>query len=263
MDFFTTRKIFPWLYSLKDPNNVFCYLLIGEEKALLFDTAYGIGDLPEAVRKITDKPLTVVLSHAHVDHACGAYQFNEVFMHEADFSVCEIHTCEEYRREAVKEMASNGIPLPDSFDRDAYYKAGTGNLKKLEIGRVFDLGGLNPEVIQMEGHTPGSIGLLVREFKVLLDGDAANSHIWMFLPESLPISEYIAMLERTMLLDFDKFIVGHSDEPLPKSDMLNYLSAARNANMEKAKPYRIFPQFGGYLYQESSAGIVFNESKLG
>ena len=51
--------------------NVYCYLLIGKERALLFDTAYGVGNLREFVEGITDKPVTVVNSHGHFDHTGG------------------------------------------------------------------------------------------------------------------------------------------------------------------------------------------------
>lgn len=43
--------------------NVYCYLLVGSERALLFDTAYGEGNLREFVEEITDKPVMVVNSH--------------------------------------------------------------------------------------------------------------------------------------------------------------------------------------------------------
>ena len=70
------------LLCIYDPESVFCYLVVGNERALLFDTAFGIGSLPGAIRKITDKPVTVVLSHGHTDHANGAYQFDEAWLHK-------------------------------------------------------------------------------------------------------------------------------------------------------------------------------------
>ncbi|MCJ7550582.1 MAG: MBL fold metallo-hydrolase, partial [Anaerolineae bacterium] len=54
------------------------FLLIGQDKAMLIDTGMGIGDLRGAVRKITDKPLVVVISHGHVDHTGNARQFEEI-----------------------------------------------------------------------------------------------------------------------------------------------------------------------------------------
>jgi glyoxylase-like metal-dependent hydrolase (beta-lactamase superfamily II) len=266
---FKVKEIYPWLYSIYDPQDVFCYLAVGKQRALLFDTGYGIGSLPSAVSEITDKPLYVVLGHGHIDHANGAYQFEEAWLDEKDFELCRLHTSENFRRTIVKGLKENRVALPDGFDPEAYIKAGTGNLKKLEPGRVFSLGDLNIEVVGMEGHTAGSIGLLAREHKVLLDSDSANPHVWMFLNESLPLSQYIAMLERVAKLDFDTFFVGHSDIPIPKSYFQKFINAASHASVEKSEPYWIspdliamFPDLKGFLYREDGVEIVFSEAKL-
>lgn len=38
-----------------------CYLVVGDTKALLFDTGIGVGNIAETVSKITHKPLSVVI----------------------------------------------------------------------------------------------------------------------------------------------------------------------------------------------------------
>jgi len=255
---YVVREIHPWLYSMCDPDGAFCYLAVGDERALLFDTTHGVGSLPDAIRGITDKPVEVVLGHGHLDHVGGAYQFDEVWLHEADFDLCHKHASMKARGRGVDEKT-----LPKDFDRDAYLNAGAGNLKKMDVGQVFDLGGLHMEVVGMEGHTAGSVGLLALEHRVLLDSDSANAHVWMFLRESLPLDRYVAMLERVIRLDFDVFFTGHSDEPRPKSDFQKFIAVARNASVEKARPYPILPDFGGYLYKEDDAAVVFHPDKMG
>jgi len=262
MSYYSVRKIYPWLYSLRDPQNAFCYLAVGSERALLFDTAFGIGSLPEAIRETTDKPVTAVLGHGHVDHVGGAYQFDEVWLHESDFELCGRHASEKSRRRSFDKISRDEKSLPEGFDLEAYFKAGTGNLRKLEHGRVFGLGGLHMEVVDMAGHTAGSVGLLAREHRVLLDSDSAGDHVWMFLRESLPVKRYIEMLERVAGLEFDVFFTGHSDAPKPRSDFGKYINAARNASLEKARPYPVLPEFGGYIYEEDGAQIVFHPDKL-
>jgi len=262
MGYYAVKEIYPWLHSIHDPQNVFCYLVVGSEWALLFDTAHGIGDLHGAINEVTDKPVVTVLGHGHLDHACGAYQFDEVWLHGDDFAVCQRHTSEKYRRHILGELAAGGHALPEGFDGDAYVRAGTGNLKEMAPGQVFDLGGLHVEVVSMEGHTAGSVGLLVREHRVLLDSDSANAHVWVFLPESLPVGRYADMLERVVRLDFDTFFTGHSGKPRPKSDFMKYIGAARNVSPEKSEPYPEFPWLKGHLYKEDGAEIVFSMEKL-
>ena len=50
-------------------------LIIGSEKAAVIDTGFGFGDLPAAVRKLTDKPLILFNTHCHVDHVGGNAPF--------------------------------------------------------------------------------------------------------------------------------------------------------------------------------------------
>ena len=262
MGYYSIRKIEPWLYSLYDPQSVYCYLVVGEEKALLYDTAYGIGNLPEAVREITDKPLTVALGHGHIDHANGAYQFESAYLDRGDFELCANHTSPQIKETIVKGLADKPQDIPAGFDPDAYIKSGAGNLIELEPGTVFDLGGINAEVVAMPGHTGGSVGLLLREKRVMLVSDAANAHIWMFLEESLPISEYAKMLDCVYALDFDTFYVGHGDDPQPKEMFMKYKKVALEAAVEKAVPYSQFPELEPYLYEDGGVGIVFSRRTL-
>jgi len=263
MGYYAIREIYPWLYSIRDPqDSAYCYLAVGGERALLFDTAHGIGNLPDAVREVTNKPVTVALGHGHLDHVGGACQFGEAWLHEADFDLCRRHASEKARSRLLDRFVSDGHALPEGFERDAYICAGAGSLKKMEPGQIFDLGGLRMEAVGMEGHTAGSVGLLALERRVLLNSDSANAHVWMFLRESLSISQYVAMLERVIQLDFDVFFIGHCDGPKPKSDFEKYINAARNASAEKSRPYPVLPEFGGQLYEENGAAIIFHKDKL-
>ena len=153
--------------------------------------------------------------------------------------------------------------LPDGFDSDAYANGAVEKIKKLPIGQVFDLGNLHLEVIGMEGHTPGSVGLLAREHRILLNSDAANSHVWMYLDESLPVNQYAAMLERTMQLEFDTFFVGHANVPFPKSMFEKFINVANNVTIEKSQPYEVIPGLKGFLYMEGDLGIVVSKKTLG
>lgn len=82
------------IYTLREPepgiirignSGAFMDMIVGEHHALLFDTGYGFGDLKSLVRAVTDKPLYVVNSHGHVDHACGNAQFGSAYIHPLDF----------------------------------------------------------------------------------------------------------------------------------------------------------------------------------
>ena len=57
---------------IRDAMGVCMTLIEGETDAMLVDTGYGTEDVAAFVRTLTDKPLTVLLTHHHHDHALGA-----------------------------------------------------------------------------------------------------------------------------------------------------------------------------------------------
>ena len=262
MEYYKVTKIYPWLYAIFDPGDVYIYLVLGDDTAVVYDTGYGIAPIMPVVREITDLPVICVLGHGHIDHANGAYQFGEAWIYEEDFNLCLRHTGKTAKKRVLDGIKENGGQLPEGFNENAYITSGAGILKKMDIGQIFNLGGKSLEVVKMEGHTHGSIGLLVKEERVLLTSDGANPHLWLFLEESTSIITYITMLERNIKLDFDIFFIGHSNKPFKKDYFNKFINVAKNANMEQAVPYNRLPERKGMLYTEGDVNIIFSEDKL-
>ncbi|MCL2188807.1 MAG: MBL fold metallo-hydrolase [Defluviitaleaceae bacterium] len=263
MAYYKINKLTDRLYSIYEPAEVFCYLWVGEKAAVLYDTTFGMGDLAQAVHEVIGElPLHVVLSHGHYDHVNGAAQFKSAYIHAEDKVLCLKHASRTGRRRAIDNYAIYEQPLPEGFDADVYIHAGAGTLKMVEIGHIFDLGSLTIEVVALEGHTAGSIGLLAREPRILLTSDALGPHHWLFLNESLPMTDYLAMLTRTQRLPFDFFYIGHSNTPRPISELDAYKTVAQNAVVEKSTPYPRYPELNGWFYKEGDISIVFNAQKL-
>jgi hypothetical protein len=156
---------------------------------------------------------------------------SDIWLHEADFNIYYY-----YNQEKNHE---------------------TRFVKGLNTGQIFDLGGMNIEVIGMEGHTAGSIGILVKEHRILLTSDSSNQNMWLFINESLTVDQYLAMLERTAKFDFDTFYIGHSDAPMYKDDFQSFIKAARNVSTEKSKPH---PEYKSvFIYEEDGVSILFKD----
>lgn len=239
--YFKDHRMAPDIIHIEDPMGVYATLVMGEDRALLFDTAYGIGNLREHVARLTSLPLTVVNSHGHVDHLCGNYHFDQVYIHKEDMALAGEHASVQMRQGLLKEAKAKGL-LPEGFDEDAYGVKGPGSLVPVEEGHCFDLGGLTLEVVAVPGHTPGSIGLLCHEKGLVLLGDAANPFLFLFLPESGSVKEYLGTLYKIKALDFERFIISHFPDPLPKEKIDNYIRCAENIDVSKSKPFD-FPPF--------------------
>ena len=269
MEYFTVFKYNDSLYQIKDALGVLSTLVVGCDKALLFDTGYGIGNLKEEVKKITNLPLIVVNSHGHMDHSCGNYLFDKVYIHKDDMDLCIEHNGIERRKRNLANV-KNINKLPNGFDEVAYLKQNEGNLVELKIGDTFDLGGIILEVIPFQGHTKGSIALFNRQDKYLLVGDATCPFVWLFLKESMPVSVYIDSLKKALELDFDYFLVGHGPRLFPRSKMIDFLKIAEDIKLEESVPVN-FEGYGvdviycytkGKMYDQNDCGVVFDPNKL-
>ena len=244
------KQIRPNVHLIDDAGESTCYLITGSERALLVDTANGYEDLAEIVRSLTDLPVTVVNTHGHGDHIFGNVYFDEAWMHPADHGLYDMFF--GYAKEEMDKHGLKACPV-----------------RALEIGQIFDLGGVQLEVVDLKGHTAGSIGLLDKAARIIYTGDGLNTHLWMQLDHSLPIS---TMLETFRALkaqhggDFDFVAHGHARE-LRGKEILDWMIQGcediLEGRTENDQPYQFF---GGVARQHPISGtpgevIVYMEGK--
>ena len=70
--------------EITDLSGVHCFLVEGQEKALLIDTMTGLRGLKEFVAGLTDLPVEVALTHGHMDHCGGVYEWESCLIHPLD-----------------------------------------------------------------------------------------------------------------------------------------------------------------------------------
>ena len=63
------ERIADGLWALDDAHQGSLYLIEGNERALLIDAGMGAEPLLPVLRTLTDKPIVLALTHAHVDHS--------------------------------------------------------------------------------------------------------------------------------------------------------------------------------------------------
>lgn len=234
-------KVIEWgegLYRITSPECVFIELIVGEERALLIDSGWGIGNLKETVRKITGKPLMIVTTHGHLDHINGNYQFeNEIYIHQNDILLYKQHSNQDMRQYILESAEGLGI-LPEGFRKAEFLRNTKNTLKPVQEGYVFELGEKSIEVIELAGHTRGSIGLLYREEGIFYVGDAMNSTLLLHFPESTTLEEYILTLKKAQTIEFSKMVQSHQESIYEKEILELYLDTAKHAEWSKAYPYK-------------------------
>lgn len=185
MDFYTCTKVNEQVTKITDLAGVAAYLVEGRDKAALLDTCSGAGDLRALVSTLTQKPLQVILTHGHVDHAGGAYGFDTVYLSDKDYDLAKDHTRVEMRKGYIDMMTP-----PDTVKLEDYVPARDGGYLNLVDGQLFDLGGLTLEAIAVPGHSQGMTCILLREQRTLLLGDACNTATFLFAAEATSVEEY-------------------------------------------------------------------------
>ncbi len=227
------------------------HLVVGCTHALLIDTGYGLDDPTPIIKSITDLPLYVLNSHGHIDHAGGNGFFEKAYMHPDDIEPYTRQNGEEMRRGVVETLKFFQKILffrrivPKNLDVEKYAKVEFDNFIDIREGFEFDLGGLTAKIIELPGHTKGSVGILIEELRLLYTTDAICPATWLFLPESTKLSEYVKSIEKALSIDFDYFITGHSPKLFPKKDMYDYLAVAKDPDFEHGKKKKATAFSGG------------------
>ncbi len=177
------EQIHPKITRIWDVSRTAMYLIEGSETAALIDTGVGVGSLKAAVESITDKPVTVLLTHGHVDHAMGAGEFPKVYLHPADMPVYMGHSAMPVRQGYVSGAAMSGADprlLAMVRESDFLPVKAAEEILPLQPGSVFNLGGISVQAFAAPGHTPGSMVFLIPEERIFILGDACNAFTYLF-----------------------------------------------------------------------------------
>ena len=143
------------------------YLLVGKEKALLIDLSNYIRwteNAAESLRELVaerakGKELIVTFTHNHGDHIGMLHAYDE----DPD----------------VK------FALPEKDFRMLISKFPESQCRYINDGHVFELGGMNVDVIEVAGHTKGSVVFSIQGSDIMFTGDAIGSGqgVWIFNEE--------------------------------------------------------------------------------
>jgi glyoxylase-like metal-dependent hydrolase (beta-lactamase superfamily II)/catechol 2,3-dioxygenase-like lactoylglutathione lyase family enzyme len=174
------------VYAIYEPNQwqeVISYLILGSERALLFDTGMGIASIRELVSGLTGLPVVVLNSHTHFDHVGGNWEFDHVIGMETEFTrESAAGSPNEEVREEVSTAALCG-PLPAGVTEDSYVGRPFEVAEFVTDGHRISLGPRTLEILHVPGHTDDAIALLDRETGYLWTGDTFyEGPIWLFWP---------------------------------------------------------------------------------
>ena len=236
------------IYEPHQAEETISYLIVGEKRALLFDTGMGISDLKKVIGQLTRLPIVVLNSHTHDDHVGDNWQFSTIYGMNTDFTR---QNAGGSRPDAQAEITPDQIcgALPKAFDSVGYATRPWKITAYTHDGDRFDLGGRTLELIATPGHTPDAISLLDRANGLLFTGDTYYpAPIWLFRPET-DLDAYAASIRRLAALAPQvKVVMGAHNIPVASPTVLPRLGAAFDAvRAGKVKPLPASP--GKVLYK--------------
>jgi glyoxylase-like metal-dependent hydrolase (beta-lactamase superfamily II) len=205
---FQTRQVHPGIWLVAEPSHVNTWLVAGQERAVLLDTGLGIAPIRPVAERLTDRPVSVLNTHAHFDHIGGNHEFQEIAIHELGAPALEqevppalladylgytrrlLAAAQDYRRMDgalfhLLTRDNDPRPLPGAFDAASWRIPTSRATSTLRDGDTFDLGGRTLTALHTPGHSPDSICLLDERDGILFAGDTINTGpIYAQLPDS-------------------------------------------------------------------------------
>jgi glyoxylase-like metal-dependent hydrolase (beta-lactamase superfamily II) len=226
---FEVYEVAPAVFAIYEPHQyeeTISYLILGDKRAILFDTGMGIGDLKRVTAELTRLPVIVVNSHTHNDHVGDNWQFKTIYGLNTEFTR---KNAQGSKQDAQSEITAGNIcgELPPGFDAKAYATRPWKITHYIRDGDRIALGGRLLEVIATPGHTPDAICLLDRAHGLLFSGDTYYpATIWLYRPET-DLDAYAASIRRlATLVPQLKMVLGAHNIPVASPAVLPRLVAA-------------------------------------
>jgi len=209
-DYFVIESIDPTTIAIGEPRYYqgnYSYLILGTERAVLFDAGTGLRDIVPVVRSLTHLPVAVIPSHLHFDHVGALGRFERTALLDDPSLRARLRdgrlTLERYEFLGFADR----LPTP-SFRVDEWWAPDS----------TIDLGGRRLRVLASPGHTPTSVALYDESRHQLFAGDFIYpGNLYAFLPGASR-SAYLATTKRLLsIIDPDtQILAAHmADPPAP------------------------------------------------
>ncbi len=204
------------------------WYLRGRDRDLLVDTGNGIGALAPYLARLVRggrrREIVCVCTHAHIDHIGGFHELERRLLHPAEQDLAS-HVRDGaplapalWSPPLLARLADSGfapppvlvdaVPFP-GFDPYTFRPERAAPTHLVRGGDEIDLGDRRFSIVDLPGHTPGSIGLVDQEERALISGDAVyEGGLIDTLPES-DVEAYVRTMDLLRRLDVDVVYPGH------------------------------------------------------
>lgn len=204
-DYYTIEYIDSSTIAIGEPRyhqHNYNYLILGKNKAILFDTGPGVRNIKTVVDSLTDLPVVVTQSHFHYDHIGNHKEFDDAYLADV---------------QQLKDREKNGYVKIKTKEHLGFVE----NIKKTkfkvdgwwEIGDTINLGDRELILYHIPGHTPESVALYDPESKYLFSGDFLCPGPNLAAVPGSDITEYLSSTENLLntISKQTKLLTAHRD----------------------------------------------------
>ncbi len=229
-DFYIVGKLDEQTYAISEPKvNWYyntSYLILGDEKALLFDTGYGKDgkDIMSVVKKLTDLPIITMYSHFHFDHIANIEKQKNVWILDLP-----------YLRDRAKD---NELKL--TTEESVLLSPPTISVKNwVKPNEIIDLGNRKIKVLNVTGHTPESTVLVDEKYKQLFTGDFFYDPLLSYVDlNEATVPTLLVQSAEKIVTEYDETYVFNGAHGFPKQSYatfkkyFNFLKSYKNKSIE-------------------------------
>jgi len=188
------------------------YLIKGEDGDILIDT--GFSSSRNKLKRLLDKNNVklIILTHAHLDHIWNVKYFKERYGCQVAISKDDL--------ENLDNSIINSVPVNRYYNFSATFANYFMKRLKCEVfapdllledNQLLNLYGLNLKIINLKGHTKGSIGILYKDY--IFVGDAlVNRKLYVELPYQMQNkADSLASVKKIIKLKPKLIFIGHEN----------------------------------------------------
>lgn len=215
---FFTKRINDHTYMISMPRyfqkNV-AYLIVGNTRAILFDTGPGIYSITSTVRQITALPLLAIPSHLHYDHVGNLADFE-------DIGVLDASELRSINRTGAIHLTPHQLMLREPYSAPFRPFRVT---RWLTDNTTIDLGGITIRVLSTPGHTPDSVTLVDEAAGNVFSGDLVGERDVWALTRGARLSQIASSLRNIMSRTAaSRIFEAHSEIPLTRHSLARVAS---------------------------------------
>jgi hydroxyacylglutathione hydrolase len=243
-DYYVVERLDERTYAIGEPRYYqgnYNYLILGERRAILFDSGPGVRDIKPVAESLTELPVTVAASHLHYDHVGNMGRFERVAMLDLPDLRDSVGEDGVFRFGRYEHLGFVDDVEPPSVRVTDWWEA----------GKEIDLGERTVEVLHTPGHTPHDMMLYDEESGQLFTGDLIYPTTLLAL---LPGSSRSAYLDSTTKLlrrvsPNTELFAGHAAftetaraPRLSVSDLSDIQETLEGAREGRREPEGVFPR---------------------